>query len=172
MFPFDRWLVRLYGLIAAIGALWMGLWLLNFAPAVQLGNYFVTSQIDWLYVGLAVLLVISIRYLAFRIQPRRAQAFIRELEGGQIRIGHHAVREIVIRTARQVRGVKQLQVKIDESAQGLMIHVDVQAEPVDLNEMGESIQREVGQAIRNMTSLAIASVNVHVATLAPDSVQK
>ena len=172
MFPFDRWLVRVYGLLAATCALWLILRLSSFAPAVRLSDYLLANYTGWLYALLAVLFILSIRYLAFRLQPRKPHAFIRELEGGQIRIGHHTVREIATRAAKQIKGVKLIQVKIDESEKGLIVNANVQAEPVDLNAMSEAIQREINRAVTEMTSLAIAAVNVHVFELASDNAQK
>ncbi len=172
MYPFDRWLVRVYGFLIAIGTIWIMLQLLQFSPVVQTNAYLVAQQTGWLWLGLAVILVLSIRYLAFRLLPRKHHAFVKEMEGGHIRIGHQTVKEIAMRAAKQVRGAQRVQIKIDESAQGLVLLVTVFADPVDLNAMGEEIQRTVGNSIREMTSLTIAAVHVSVIDLAPDPVQK
>ncbi len=172
MYPLDRWLVRVHGLLAAIGSLWLVLWMLHFAPVVRLNAYLVTYQGAWLWAGLVILFILSVRYLAFRLQPRKHHAFVRELEGGHIRIGHQTVKEIAIRAAQQIKGVQRVQIKIEESDQGLIIVTTVHAEPVDLNAMGEAIQRAVSTAVQEMTSLTINAVHVNVFELAPVLVQK
>lgn len=172
MFPFDRWLVRILGFLTAIGSLWLILWLVHVDPVMGWNAYLTASYSAWLIAGLVVILILSVRFLAFRLQPRKQHAFVRVMEGGHIRIGHQTVKEIATRATNQIKGVQRVQIKIDESEQGLIFSINVHAEPVDLNVMGEAIQQSVANAVRDMTSLTIAAVHVHVVDLAPDPIQK
>lgn len=172
MYPFDRWLVRIFGFLTAVGVLWLGVDLLHYSPVVKFSNYILLEQAGWLWLGLAVMLILSLRYLVFRLQPPRMRAFIRETETGQIRIGEQAVKEIALRAAKPIIGVGRMQIKLAGDERGLVIYLSVQAEPKDLNAMSEELQRTVQKSVGEMTSLKVAAVNVHVADLAPEPAQK
>lgn len=167
----DRLLLRVYSFLVAASVVWTALWLLGF-PSV----HYATSVLiwsNWLWGFIALLFLLSGRYLFFGLQKRAAHSFVKTTENGEVRIGFSAVNELSRRAAMQIRGVTRLSTNVQESAEGLVVWIKVRVESgVDLTALSDQMQQEVAQAIRSATSLAVHAVHVQISDLAPLTPQK
>lgn len=117
--------------------------------------------------------LVSVRYLAFRIQEPVIHSFVKDTESGEIRIGYQAVEEMARRAARQVRGVERLRTRVSDAPDGLVVSLRVRAEPnVDLTAMSALLQQAVMEVVRSGTALKVSAVHVQIAGLAPDGAQR
>ncbi|PWI58787.1 alkaline shock response membrane anchor protein AmaP [Sulfoacidibacillus thermotolerans] len=168
----DRLLLRFFSLLVLVNAVWYSLGLLGVPFVINTSidpNVLYTA----VWIDFALLLVLSLRFLLYRVLHRRPLAFIKDSESGEVRIGYDTVKEIAHRAAKQIRGVERLQTKISADPQGLVVSLNVRSLPaIDVTAMSEQIQHGVAEAIRNYTSLSVAKVHVHIVALAPDAASK
>ncbi|MCI0183144.1 alkaline shock response membrane anchor protein AmaP [Sulfoacidibacillus ferrooxidans] len=169
---FDRMLLRLFSLLVLVNVCWTVLGVLG-VPFVDNSSLSSGSSVIALWVDLGLMIVLSVRFLLYRLARRRPPSFVKDAGTGEIRIGYETVKEIAHRAAKQVRGVERLQTKISADQEGLVVLMDVRSLPaVDVTAMSEQIQELVMTAVRNYTSLAVSKVHVHIVAIAPEAVAK
>ncbi len=167
----DRVVLRIYSALVLLGLLWAVLFVSGTSEVVYAASTTAAVEATWTYV--AVVAILSFRYLFLRLVPRSIHSFVKDTEVGEIRISHETVRELAHRAARQVKGVERLSARVDEAPEGLMVSLRVRVLPhVDVTAMSDQLQRAVIGSIRDATSLAVLAVHVQVAGLAPETSQR
>lgn len=168
----DRFLVKLYSLAIALSVIWYTAWLLGFAPVIDMTHTAVQQGV-WITVYLAVLFILSIRYLLFRTEAKSIHSFVKDTGNGEVRIGYGAVNDLSRRAAKSVSGVDRLKTQVDESPDGLVVWVKIRAlAGSDLTRLSEQVQQSIMDAIRSGTSLTVSAVHVQIADLAPVAGEK
>jgi len=112
----------------------------------------------------AVILVLSLRFLLGSLQrkaPKVEQALIRRGEAGDVTISLAALESLVVRAARQVKGIKEVKPRLKILPEGIMITLEVQVLPDQhLPGVAQSLQEGVRNYIAEVTGLEGPEVRI------------
>ncbi|MCO5387985.1 alkaline shock response membrane anchor protein AmaP [Desulfosporosinus sp.] len=156
------------GLLLILGALWI----LAIATGWGLPYFLIAQGLNWLrwnpwesIIAAGVLLVLGL-LLFMRPRARTDYSFRTSLKGGDVRISHDALQEIVARSAMALPGVLQVKSNLRQRDAGLEILVLCQFEQgVLIPQISGEILTKVKEDVELYTGIIVAEVKVLVRRL-------
>ncbi len=166
MNAFDRLLATLLalgwvaigGLLVAVGLGWDPMLVLG-----AVGNY---DPWPFLLAGAAIV-VVATRVVVAAVPSRRPEpSIVRETALGQVRLSRRAIAALVQRTARQVPGVRDVDVDVWQAGDGIEVRVAAAVAPdYSIPELSSDLQERVEQYLRETAGLHVSSVAVEIRTI-------
>ncbi|GFN23318.1 alkaline shock response membrane anchor protein AmaP [Thermanaeromonas sp. C210] len=162
----ERALLALYSLITAA----LTLILLGITAGWRAPLYwyeFSLTNLEYRVAGgfaAAVMLGLSLRFLVVSLQrkaPRVEQALICRGEAGDVTISLAALENLVVRAARQVKGIREVKPRLKILPEGVMVTLEVQVLPdQNLPGMAQNLQERVRNYVTEVTGLESPEVRV------------
>lgn len=113
-----------------------------------------------------VFLLVALRFLlgSLRLAPAgEKQAVIKAADLGLVSISMPALENLVIRAARQVKGVREIRPRLDYGPGGLAIRLNLTVNPDrNLPEMAAELQERVREYIVSTAGLEVPEVQVRI----------
>jgi uncharacterized alkaline shock family protein YloU len=114
-----------------------------------------------------VLLLIAVHLAGLVLRRGEEKAVITETELGKIRISFRAIENLVCRTVRSIKGVRDLDVKVISRNSGVDIQIALIVEPETVfTELGDEVQQKVVQAVGDTGGITAGSVAVKIKAVA------
>jgi len=126
------------------------------------GRYLAGHRIAALVGGLCVLA--GGMYLAYQIlAPAKDRGIVSQTELGQVQIQYRAIENLVVRTAQEIKGVRDVEAAITATGEGVQIALSCNVLPdVSIPALCDQVQQRVAQAVRETVGVEVASVTVDV----------
>ncbi|MBE3573121.1 MAG: alkaline shock response membrane anchor protein AmaP [Moorella humiferrea] len=116
--------------------------------------------------GAAVLLLLALRFLLAGMRPtaaREEQAIIKAADLGAATISLAALENLVVRAARQVKGVREVKPHLKILPEGLAVKLNITVSPDrNIPELTTALQRQVYDYIVATAGLEVPEVQVRV----------
>ncbi len=170
---FDRFILTLYSFalivvsIAAIGVL-TGLMPFDAAALERLASS-PGANVPYLIVA-SIFLLISLRFFfsAFRFNRREDRSIVQRNDLGVVNISLATIQAIAERTARKVKGVRELKTTVQSNGLDNVIQLRVTVDgETPIPDMTLRLQHDVKQQVEAIAGVEIAEVKVVVAEVAP-----
>ncbi|BAD40836.1 alkaline shock response membrane anchor protein AmaP [Symbiobacterium thermophilum] len=115
--------------------------------------------------------VVSVRLIVFAFSSQGGgRPVIYETSMGEVHISLGAVESLVKKTARSVKGVRDMKAVITHAEDGLHAHLTGTVSPeVSIPEVSEEIQSAVRQYVRRVVGVEMAEVRIDIENIATDS---
>lgn len=138
-------------------------------PHLWMGEAMATSR-GQLIIGLAgaIFFIASWRliFLAFRTQ-RGGQPVVHETALGEVTISLDAVENLVRKTARAIKGVREVKADIKNNKDGLHVALKATISPeVSIPEVSEEIQNSVRQYVKRVVGVELSDIRLEVENIA------
>lgn len=113
---------------------------------------------------------VSVRLIVFAVARRDGgQPVIYESANGEVRISLDAVESLVKKTARSVKGVREMKAIITHGKDGLHAALTGTVSPdVSIPEVSEEIQSTVRQYVKRVVGVEMAEVRIDIENIAAD----
>lgn len=128
-----------------------------------------------LEVGLISLLLVlaALHIFFFAGVQERDTGIVRETPLGQIRTHSRAIENLVVRSARNVHGVRDVDAVVRPKDESVEIRVSLVAESgVNIPDVTEQVQRRIEEEVRATTGVSVAGIVVEVRNVAGQSKQR
>lgn len=111
---------------------------------------------------------VSVRLIAVAFKRRGGgQPVIHETSLGDVRISLDAVENLVRKTARSIKGVREIKAVVTHGKDGLSAHLSATISPeVSIPEVSEEIQSSVRQYVKRVVGVDMAEVRLEVENIA------
>ncbi|MFZ5814520.1 MAG: alkaline shock response membrane anchor protein AmaP [Bacillota bacterium] len=113
---------------------------------------------------------VSVRLIVFALTRRGGgQPVIFESPAGEVRISLDAVESLVKKTARSIKGVREMKAVITHGKDGL--HADLKgtvSPDVSIPEVSEEIQSSVRQYVKRVVGVEMAEIKIEIENIAAD----
>lgn len=119
----------------------------------------------------AVLFISSVRllYFAFR-RGQASQTVVHQAELGEVRIKIDAIENLVRRVARQVKGIREAQPRVDASEGGIDVRIRVWVSPdVNIPEVTSELQQEISRYVHNVVGISVTQCEVDVTDITTET---
>lgn len=118
-----------------------------------------------------VLLLVSIRFLAYVFTPRRrSQGIQHETELGHVHVRLDAVENLVKRAARQVRGVRDVRAKVGADESGISVRLKATVTPdTNIPEAAREIQQSLRTYVKNVVGVAVSGTDILIENISSES---
>jgi uncharacterized alkaline shock family protein YloU len=114
-----------------------------------------------------VLLLIAFHLAGLVLRRGEEKAVVTETDLGRIRISFRAIENLVCRTVRSIKGVRDLDVKVVSRNSGVDIQIALIVEPGTIfTELGDEVQQKVVQTVGETGGVAVGSVAVKIKAVA------
>jgi len=167
----DRIILSIYTLLLAflsLGVILLSLRLISL-DLVWTGISHISGEWEAGVVG-AVFLLISIRLLLAGMRSRRTQnTIVHHHEMGDVHISLDAIKNLVEKTARSVRGVRGVKVRVSNDSKGLIIILKAVVSPeVHVPSISSELQQRIHDCIKNTVGVEVADVEIVVENISND----
>ncbi len=114
--------------------------------------------------------VVSVRLIVFAFSRQGGgQPVIYESSMGEVHISLEAVESLVKKTARSVKGVRDMKAVITHAEDGLRAHLTGTVSPeISIPEVSEEIQSAVRQYVKRVVGVEMAEVRIDIENIATD----
>ncbi len=174
-----RIIFTILGILLLIG----GAVLLLVTLGVLSGMAIIQYQYPWLvgdlgYTGLGFLAVISGVLLIAFLSPRRARtresgSIASFTEMGEVRVSYKAIENMVLTASRQVKGIREVNTRINSTEQGLVILMRIKTVPdIPIPGLVSELQVKVKDYVQEISGTSVAEVKVLVEDIAQEKLQK
>jgi uncharacterized alkaline shock family protein YloU len=168
---FDRIILSIYTLLLAflsVGVIMLSLRLISL-DLVWTGISQISGQWEAGLVG-AVFLLISIRLLLAGMRSRRkGDTIIHHNEMGDVHISLDAIKNLVEKTSRHVRGVRDVKVRVRNDSKGLKVSLKAVVSPeVNIPTISAELQQRIHGYIKNTVGVELADVEIVVENISND----
>jgi len=157
-------LILLAGLILAHGLGWHG--------AASLAGIVSELGGKWLESALlaAILLLAGLHVLFYCTQQEDDGGIRQETEMGHVQISLRAIETLVQRTAKTVRGIRDVDVRVHPSPEGVAVFLSVVALPeVPIPEISEEIGHKVRAQVRETMGILVGDVAIEIRNIAGEA---
>lgn len=164
----DRMLLLLAALLLTLLGIVGVLAALGWDPAGaahEIATFLVVHRLEAAILG--ILLLAGGAHLGYHGLARPKQrGIVRETQLGQVQIQYRAIENLVVRTAQEVKGVRDVEASIEASGEGVGIQISCNVLPeVRIPELCDEVQHRVDEAVREMVGVIVTSVTVDVRTV-------
>jgi uncharacterized alkaline shock family protein YloU len=167
----DRVILTIYTFLLALLSLGVVLLALNLISLnfVWTSISFIQGQWEAALIGLVFFLV-SIRLLLAGVRSRRGKNTIaHHTEMGDVHITLDAVKNLVEKTSRHIRGVRGIKVLVRQEGQGLKVVIRAVISPEsNVPNVGSEIQQRVLEHIKNTVGVESVEIQVFVENISND----
>lgn len=132
----------------------------------QLAQFVSSRPIETGIIGLLFVLA-ALHIFFFAGMQERDTSIVRETPLGQIRTHSRAIENLVVRSARNVRGVRDVEATVRPKENAVEIWVSLVAHSdVSIPEVTEQVQRQVEEEVRGTAGVPVSAVVVDVRNVA------
>ena len=167
----DRIILSVYTLLLAflsMGVILLSLRLISL-DLIWTGILQISGQWQAGLVG-AVFLLISIRLLLAGMRSHLVKdTIVHHNDMGDIHISHEAIKNLVEKTARHTRGVRDVKVTVIRDGQGLKVSLKVVVSPeVHVPTVSAELQQRIHDYIKNTVGVELTDVRIFVENISND----
>lgn len=169
MTPLDRLIIFLSSVLLVLIALALSISAVGWNPTdVVLGaaGFVQSHRIESGLAGL--LLLLAGWHLVFlAVAPTGEQSIVRETSLGQVSIQHRALENLVIRSAQEVNGIRDVEARIAPQGEGIEIAISMNVLPeFRIPELSDQVQEVVERVVRDVAGVMVTRVSVEVRNVA------
>lgn len=169
---FDRIILSIYTFLLTFLSLGVILISLRLIPSETIGtsiSSLIYGQWEAGLVG-AVFLLVSIRLLLAGLRSRRGRkTIVHHNDMGDVHISLDAVENLVEKTARHIRGVRGIKVKVSHNNAGLAVSLRAVVSPEsNVPSVTAEIQSRVHEYIKNTVGIELADMRIFVENISND----
>ncbi|BAS28426.1 alkaline shock response membrane anchor protein AmaP [Limnochorda pilosa] len=167
MSPVARGIVALFALVCGSVAVALFAVVGGWDPTVGLSRWVALAvQRPWgtgALGGLLVFVGAAVLWLALPAAQGPRATRVKETELGEVAVSLDAVRGMVTRAAREVRGVRDVHARVRSRETGVEVLLDLAIHPDhSIPDLGEAVQRQVEGYLKGFLGVNVASVRVAV----------
>lgn len=150
-------LILLSGLVLAHGLGWQGAGSLSSVVSELQGRVLETI------LAAAVLLVVGLHVLFFGTQHEEEGGIRQETEIGHVQISLRAIESLVQRTAKGVRGIRDVDVRVFPSPEGVAVALSLVAAPeIPIPQISEEVGHRVRSQVRESMGIPVDDVAIEI----------
>lgn len=114
-----------------------------------------------------LLLLAGLHVFFFAVQQEREEGIRQETEIGHVRISLRAIENLVQRTARSVRGIKDVDVRVHPSPEGVAVALSLVVQPeLPLPQISQEVGHLVRSKVRETVGVTVGDVAIDVRNIA------
>lgn len=167
----DRIILSIYTLLLAfisMGVILLSLRLISL-DLIWTGISHISGQWEAGLIG-AVFLLMSIRLLLAGLRSSLVKdSIVHHNDMGDIHISYDAIKNLVEKTARHTRGVRDVKVIVNRDGQGLKVSLKVVVSPeVNVPSISAELQQRIHEYIKNTVGVELTDVEVFVENISND----
>ncbi len=157
-------LILLSGLVLAHGLGWQGAGSL-FNVVSQLEGRLLESVLT-----AVVLLLVGLHILFYGTQHEDEGGIRQETEIGHVQISLRAIESLVQRTAKGVRGIRDVDVRVHSSPEGVAVALSVVAVPeIPIPQISEEVGHKVRSQVRESLGIPVDDVAIEIRNIAGEA---
>ncbi|MDN5346905.1 MAG: hypothetical protein PWP65_469 [Clostridia bacterium] len=176
----ERALLALYIFVTGLAALFF----LTVAAGWQLALNYLQLVLSWpdyrLILGVAsgIVFLVAARFLwaglaILRPRSDSDQALIQTTDLGEVRLTMPALESMVVRAARQIKGIREVKVRLKVLPGGLAVMLELTVLPDrSLPPLAQEAQEAVRRYLSEIAGLEVLEVRVLVSGLTPESIRR
>lgn len=168
---FDRVILSIYTFLLAFLSLGVVLLSLRLISLEWVGTSlsYIYGQWEAALIG-AVFLLVSIRLLIAGLRSQRAKdTIVHHNDMGDVHISLSAVENLVEKTARHIRGVRGVKIKVSRNGQDLKVFIKAIVSPENnVPTVSNEIQQRIYEQIKNTVGIELADIHVLVDNISND----
>lgn len=150
-------LILLAGLVLAHGLGWQGAGSLSNVVSQLQGRLLETI------LTAAVLLLVGLHILFFGTQHEEEGGIRQETDIGHVQISLRAIESLVQRTAKDVRGIRDVDVRVFPSPEGVAVALSVVAVPeIPIPQISEEVGHRVRSRVRESMGIPVDDVAIEI----------
>jgi len=154
-------LILLAGLVLAHGLGWRGAGSLASVVAQMQGRLLESI------LTAAVLLVVGLHIFFFGTQHEEEAGIRQETEIGHVQISLRAIESLVQRTAKGVRGIRDVDVRVFPSPEGVAVALSLVAVPeIPIPQISEEVGHKVRTQVRESLGIPVDDVAIEIRNIA------
>jgi len=172
----DRIVLMIYTLfLAAISGVFVAMSLLNWLDPVDWVRTSLSAGHNGrLVVGItgAAFLLASLRFIWYVFTPAYPRrTVVHETDLGEIHVTLDAIENLVKRTAKSIRGVREVRAKVINADQGgIQVYLRAVVSPdVSVPQVSAEIQNTLKTYVKNVVGVAVSEVKIYVDNITTDS---
>ncbi len=124
----------------------------------------------------ALLFVVGVILLIFSTQgskKKESGTIVSFTEIGEIRISFRAIENMVLNASRKVKGIREVNTRLNFTEQGLVIYLRVKVIPdVPIPALVGELQSKVREYVQEISGSSVAEVKVLVENIAQEKIEK
>ncbi len=94
-------------------------------------------------------------------------------EIGEVRISFKAIENMVLTASRKVKGIREVNTRIDYIEQGLVIYIRIKILPdIAIPELTNELQTRVKDYVQEISGSSVAEIKVLVENIAQEKIEK
>ncbi|RJX28028.1 MAG: alkaline shock response membrane anchor protein AmaP [Dethiobacter sp.] len=171
-----RIILVVLGLLALLGGLVLIFATLGVLDGTALYNLFrYTGDLRYTALGFLILLA-GVILLAFSTQggkKKEGGTIVSFTEIGEIRISFKAIENMVLTASRKIKGIREVNTRIDFIEQGLVIYMRIKVIPdVAIPGLVSELQGKVREYVQEISGASVAEIKVLVENIAQEKIEK
>ncbi len=123
-----------------------------------------------------IILIIGILLLAFSLtgsKKKKPGSVVNFTEMGDITISFRAIENMILRATQKVKGIREVNIRINSTEQGLIIYLNVQALPeIPIPGLMEELQKTVSDYVQQYSGINVAEVKVLVENITQEKIER
>lgn len=168
---FDRIILSIYTFLLAflsLGVILLSLRLISLEWVGTSLNY-IYGQWEAALIG-AVFFLVSVRLLIAGLRSQRVKdTIVHHNDMGDVHISLAAVENLIEKTARHIRGVRGVKIKVDRKGQELKVFIKAIVSPENnVPSVSNEIQQRIYEQIKNTVGIELADIHVLVENISND----
>lgn len=161
----DRLVILFAAVLLVATGLLGGLFALGWQPfdiLYSVSSFLASHRLEAAILGLIMLLA-GWHLVFYAVAPPKERGIVRDTSLGAVHIQFRALENLVVRTAQDVRGVRDVEASIRPNGEGVKIDVSLNVLPeFKIPELSDDVQQRVEQAVREMAGLIVTDVTINV----------
>jgi uncharacterized alkaline shock family protein YloU len=174
-----RFILAVLGILAILCGLFLilaTLGVLNGTALFSVLNLFqITGNLQYTALGFLILLV-GVIFLAFSTQggkKKEGGTIVSFTEIGEVRISFKAIENMVLAASRKIKGIREVNTRIDFIEQGLVIYMRIKVLPdIAIPGLINELQVKVREYVQEISGSNVAEIKVLVENIAQEKIEK
>ena len=178
----SRVILAILGIIGLLSGLFLVLFTLGLITAFTTGVFLfigrLTGDFSYTFLG-ALLLVVGVVLLVFSAKGSKKERSSAEgtivsfTETGEIRISFRAIESMVLNASRKIKGVREVNTRLNFTEQGLVIYLRIKVIPdMPIPTLVDELQNKVRAYVQEISGSSVAEVKVLVENIAQEKIEK
>ena len=123
-----------------------------------------------------ILLIVGILILVFSLsggKKKEEGSVVSFTEMGEISISFRAIENMILRASQKVKGIRDVNIRIDSTEQGLLINLRVKAvAEIPSPGLMEELQRTVRDYVQQLSGINVAEIKVLLENIAEEKIER
>ncbi|MGI6309024.1 MAG: alkaline shock response membrane anchor protein AmaP [Dethiobacteria bacterium] len=123
-----------------------------------------------------LLLAVGIIFLLFSAQGSKKKengSIVNFTEIGEIRISFRAIENMVLTASRKIKGIREVNTRINFTEQGLIIYLRIRVIPdIPIPALVSELQQKIREYVQEISGASVAEVKVLVENIAQEKIEK